>query len=53
MSSFTKLDHNGAESGVRFPIHVVVSVSLKASYPAQIDSKSKTTMLFKSLWLCL
>ena len=50
MGSCIKLHDIDTETGMCFPIHVVVSVSLKLSSSTQIDSKSKRTLL-KSFWL--
>ena len=46
-----KLDKIITEIGICFPIHVVVSVSLKFPSSTQIDSKSRMAMLLKSFCL--
>ena len=40
-----------AAIGLRFPIHVVISMSVKSPYPTYIDPNSKNAMLLKVFWL--
>ena len=47
MGSCIKLDDIDTETGMCAPIHVVVLVSLKLSSSTQVDSKSKSAMLFE------